>query len=83
MIENVNRDDIEICEILFSSDRNGGGPISDKKFLQNNILIIFFENSKTAKNLLNQNRCVEYAGNTYIPKKVSIKQKEMLEKGFF
>ena len=49
MIENVNRDDIEICDILFSSDRNGGGPISDKKFLQNNILILFFTNSNTAK----------------------------------
>ena len=49
MIENVNRDDKEICDILFSSDRNGGGPISDKKFLQNNILILFFTNSNTAK----------------------------------
>ena len=83
MIENVNRDDIEICDILFSSDRNGGGPISDKKFLQNNILILFFTNSNTAKNLLDKNRCFEYAGNIYEPKKVSIKRKEMLEKGIY
>jgi hypothetical protein len=81
MIENVNPNVKEMIKIMFSNERNGGGPLSDNNFLQNNILILYFKNPIIAKNLLNRDSSVEYDGQIYKPKKVTLGQTEFSGKG--
>ena len=81
MIENVNPNVKDIIIIMFSNERNGGGPLSDYNFLQNNTLILYFKNSIIAKNLLKRDSSVEYDGQIYKPKKVTLGPKEFSGKG--
>jgi hypothetical protein len=80
MIENVNPNVKDIIIIMFSNERNGGGPVSDTNFL-NDILILYFKNPKIAKNLLNRDSSVEYDGQIYKPKKVTLGPKKFLGNG--